>query len=278
MKQKCVVRVDHREPETLKNMFLGNTNYEFANLAAGDFEFIVQDKIKLVIERKEVNDLSSSLIDGRFDSQKTKLSSIVSEYHDVIIAYIIEGDYDNHERQKAIETVLLTTPFRDGYYIIKTNNIKHTYTTITRLVELYEQDKLEPLNQDELQKRFLQSRTANRSTTNNNNWWTICLAQIPSVGPTAATCIATTYPSVQSLLAAYNALENDDDKKNMLKDLKLKNNRKIGPKMSEKIWQTICVQQEVSIEIEKPKPKKKTFIKKPKTKQEDECLFTTDDE
>jgi len=283
-----LLRVDHREPHHLKQ-FLGDSakqKTELLNLAAGDFELVdvSTGKILLLVERKEVEDLCSSLADGRFDSQKSKLSATVDIDTPHPIAYVIEGSYQGHEKENAINTVVLTTRFRDGFFVLRTKNLKDTAKTVLRICELFARGKMVPLSEDELHKRYIASRSAHRGGgqfSNNDEWWTVSLGQIPGIGPQAARTIASKYPTVRSLLDAYHRCKSIKARRELLQDLKPNGSaRRLGPKASERVW--CCVvgsgddrRPYASRKSSRPqRPTKKTTVEAPLT----ECMFVEDSE
>lgn len=240
------LRIDNREPDELKKLFRNATSQtEYVNLIAGDFEFVnAEGNTVLLIERKDVDDLSASLVDGRFDEQKTKLSAAASGDKTFPVAYLIEGDFAKHKKKAAIESVMLTTPFRDGFFVLQSANIRDTYELLMRIMELYERGKMEPLGADEMHRRFISSRAAHRGGgqfSKQENWWTISLGQIPGIGPQAARAIAAAYPSVGSLVAAYEQLP-PSERQSMLQNLST-GTRRLGPKSSETVGRTITAQE-----------------------------------
>lgn len=283
------LRIDHREPTTLKALFAGSAFVEFANLPAGDFEFSLaanEDRaaVKLLIERKELADLAASIDDGRFDKQKVKLSSAAAN-ESVAVAYLIEGDLDTTndervlEKRAAIDTALLTTPFRDGFFLLRSKSITDTHAIILRIADLYDRGKMEPLSTDELHRRFIASRVVNRSRSGGTavaqqqDWWIISLAQIPGIGPQAACAIAAVYRTAGDLIAAYIALPLDE-RAAMLKNIQ-GGSRKIGPKASEKVWRTVCgVELDVSLKTET----KSKARPNPTAAAKEECLFTNEED
>jgi ERCC4-type nuclease len=244
-----VLRVDHREPSELKKKLEASAiqSLDFLNLVAGDFEFVDGDtgRTLLLIERKEIEDLCSSLTDGRFDEQKSKLSATNegNEDNPHPVAYLLEGNYAGHEKAAAIDTVVLTTRFRDGFFMLRTTSIDDTVSTVVRIVDLFTRGKMSPLSDDELHRRFIASRSAHRGGgqfSKNDEWWVVSLGQIPGIGPRAARTIAAQYPTVRSLLDAYNRCKSIKQRRELLQDLKSAgSNRRLGPSASEKVWRCV---------------------------------------
>lgn len=283
-----LLRIDNREPDHLKSLFQKELfKIEYKQLEAGDFEFVNSDgETVLLIERKDVDDLCASLVDGRFDEQKMKLSVCVSAAPKPYpIAYLIEGDFSKHEKKASIETIMLTTPFRDGFFILQSPGLKGTHDLIVRIAKLFEDGGMNPLSEDELYRRFISSRTAQRGGgglfSKKDNWWIISLGQIPGIGPQAARSIGNMYPRVSDLIDAYAKCNNDEDRKVMLQNVKT-GSRRIGVKASAIVWQTVVGGKGGGEEIQgvgektnkNPKAKPKAITKK---KISNECLFTDDD-
>ena len=85
--------LDHREGK-LKELFQNQLDInkdikiEYKNLEYGDFCIFNNEDPFIIIERKTLDDLSSSIIDGRYKEQKQKMLSLVDRKK---IYYIIEG-------------------------------------------------------------------------------------------------------------------------------------------------------------------------------------------
>ena len=79
------INIDYREVKLIS--LLRNTELIFhtQNLTVGDIELKLDDKV-LLIERKTLDDHSSSIVDGRFNEQKSRLLQ-----SGAIVVYIIEG-------------------------------------------------------------------------------------------------------------------------------------------------------------------------------------------
>lgn len=286
---KITLRVDNREPDELKRQIVGEQKaaIEFCNLPAGDFAFVDTEtqKTLLCIERKEIQDLCASLVDGRFDEQKTKLSLLGSE--ETAIAYLIEGSPESSDKQSAIETCVLTTRFRDGFFVLHSTGIADTCKLMHRIGTLYERGKMNPLSSDELHRRFIAARSSHRSQSfcKVDNWWAVSLGQIPGIGPQASRAIAQVYCSPAALIDAYRSCNGDEKRMSeLLQDIKYvsanqKTTRRLGPKASETVWKTVWVADTRESNMITTPPKKKNTAAKKVTKSEEEppCMFVDDD-
>lgn len=239
------LRVDNREPPHLKEWLKQNVaECTFENLPAGDFEFVSAEGVSLMlIERKEIEDLCASLKDGRFDDQKQKLSASAAASvtpHPIVL--LIEGNYDGHEKTSAIESLMLTTRFRDGFFVLRSTSAIHTGERLVQLWNQFQRGKFNAISEDELHKRFIASRSVHRAATlsRQDNWWQLALAQIDGVGPKAAKAIAEKYPTAQSLIYAYQKCSSNNYRQILLADIVPAGGaRRVGPKISQRVWDTI---------------------------------------
>ena len=133
-----IIKLDKREQELIthiNNLILSVPSFKdlkvvVENLHLGDI--IISDDIdeKLIIERKSVNDLLSSIKDGRYEEQSYRLNGL--EHHNHNIIYLIEGDVNKMNRfnSKVDKTTLYSAIFSLNYYkgfsVIRTFNIEET--------------------------------------------------------------------------------------------------------------------------------------------------------
>jgi hypothetical protein len=92
-----------------------------------------QDDVHLAIERKTVEDLRSSLRDGRFAEQRSRM---ILHYGNCNCVYIIEGTCGQTETG-----VLLSMQFRDRITVIRTSDME-TVHIVSKLSSLAEEDRL----------------------------------------------------------------------------------------------------------------------------------------
>ena len=136
------LKIDNREKDVIT--LLEKTNdlkFIKENLDIGDFQFLDnENNLKLVIERKTLNDLSKSIKDGRYKEQKNRLlHSIDSNTRKI---YIIEGS-DKRKFElpiKVYEGMIINTIIRDNIHIYNTKDVddtikflKDTYSKISKL-------------------------------------------------------------------------------------------------------------------------------------------------
>ena len=90
-----------------------------------------------VVERKAVDDLSTSIKDGRYEEQRRRLSRAPGVKN---IIYLIEGEYSEIAKrnptlipEQSIRTAIRHTELTDGFSVIETKNIKETAQTLLEI-------------------------------------------------------------------------------------------------------------------------------------------------
>jgi len=164
--------LDNREKD-LKEAF-PNALYE--NLDIGDIKIIYNNQIFLLIERKTIKDVISSIKDGRYREQKKRLlSSPVPKNR---IMYLIEGSLSSlsnlnnyNSNMLSIFGMIINTLFRDNLIVLRMENINETIYFIKRILEkLKEPDNIFILqNNIENTNNTLNNTNTNTNNTNTNN-------------------------------------------------------------------------------------------------------------
>lgn len=121
-----IIKIDTREAALLQQIknqvsiipVFKSIKVESETLPIGDI--IINDDIedKIIIERKSVNDLLSSIKDGRYEEQSYRLNGLNHHNHNIV--YLIEGDVNKVNRFKADTQVekltLYSAMFSLNYY------------------------------------------------------------------------------------------------------------------------------------------------------------------
>jgi len=141
-----IIKVDTREQELLTNikklvLFLPlfkQLKVETENLPLGDIIIADDKEEKLIIERKTINDLLSSIKDGRYEEQSYRLNGL--EHHNHNIIYLIEGDVNKVNRFKDNQTEKLTSysamfslNYYKGFSVFRTFNLDETALIICNM-------------------------------------------------------------------------------------------------------------------------------------------------
>jgi len=130
---------EHKLIELIKNTSSFTIPYEIKKLDIGDI-IITSSKHSdksLIIERKCMTDMISSIKDGRYKEQKIRLQAEGSNSN-TIICYLLEG-LVNDLRKPNDKTLLygsiISSIFRDTIPIIRTTSLQETLDILTRLYE-----------------------------------------------------------------------------------------------------------------------------------------------
>ena len=136
------------ECETILNyrQDFSNIKIEVKNLPIGDM--IITDKNgheKIIVERKTMNDLASSIIDGRYKEQSHRLTNCDLQNHN--IHYLIEGTYMNLGPRYNKNTIISATTslsYFKGFSVTRTLNIKETAEWLILFANKLQKEDKEP--------------------------------------------------------------------------------------------------------------------------------------
>jgi ERCC4-type nuclease len=142
-----IVKVDVRETALIQQMQMQisfipvfkNIQLITETLPIGDIIICDGTEEKLIIERKSVNDLLSSIKDGRYEEQSYRLNGLNHHNHNII--YLIEGDINKINRFKsdtAVEKLTLYSAmfslnYYKGFSVFRSFNIEETANIICNM-------------------------------------------------------------------------------------------------------------------------------------------------
>ena len=143
-----IVKVDTRETELITtiqkhmsiNPSFSNIQLKVETLPIGDVIICNDTEDLLIIERKSLNDLLSSIKDGRYEEQSYRLNGLNHHNHNII--YLIEGDVNKLNPFKtnvqAEKTMLYSSMFSLNYYkgfsVFRSFNMDETAVIICSMV------------------------------------------------------------------------------------------------------------------------------------------------
>jgi len=144
------LKIDCREKEFINALALLpelNIESEIVRMDLGDMGVYDDSGNELVlIERKTLADLSSSIKDGRYAEQSYRLMH--AEIHNHNIVYLIEGDMRRENKKYVQPSVLysamVTLQYHKGFSVIKTVNVRESVEYVTRLVAKLAREKNKP--------------------------------------------------------------------------------------------------------------------------------------
>ena len=238
-----IIQIDMRERELITKVntlistipLFKDIKVDVLSLPLADIIFFDNDTNthQLLIERKTINDLLSSIKDGRYEEQSFRLNSADIHNHNII--YLIEGDMNKKNYFKDTKCEKLTVcsaifslNYYKGFSAIRTldleetaiflcntfvklckerNNKKPYYNNVSQVVEEQEPS----LSTD---KEYVNvSKRVKKDNITCENIGEIMLCQIPGVSSVSALAILDKYKSLSNLI---KELEKDP---NCLKDL-----------------------------------------------------------
>jgi ERCC4-type nuclease len=142
-----IIKVDTRETALLQQILnqttiipvFKNIQIKSETLPIGDI--IINDGLedKLIIERKSISDLLSSIKDGRYEEQSYRLNGLNHHNHNIV--YLIEGDVNKINRFKAdtpIEKITLYSAmfslnYYKGFSVFRSFNMEETANIICNM-------------------------------------------------------------------------------------------------------------------------------------------------
>jgi len=143
-----IIQIDNREKDLIKlcQFVLQSENEKYKDinliikpLSIGDILLISNDDEKIIIERKTIVDLSSSIKDGRYDEQSYRLNGSPIHNHNII--YLIEGNFCTFPKifkNKNIDKMMLYSAmfslnYYKGFSVLNTNDINETAIMICNM-------------------------------------------------------------------------------------------------------------------------------------------------
>ena len=227
--------LDFREIELknyIENLIKTNTSFQniqlkIENLPIGDIIIEINDNPFIIIERKQISDLLSSLKDGRYTEQSFRLNN--SAYHNHNIMYLIEGNINKFNKHKnTIYSSMLSLNFYKGFSVINTISIDETAfficNSIIKIIKNEKEKKLpfysntnntihdnetiiENIEMKHTQittdtdKAYVNAiKTIKKNNINTNNISEIMLCQIPGVSPNVALIIMKEFNNIYNLI------------------------------------------------------------------------------
>jgi ERCC4-type nuclease len=233
-------KIDNRETkliEIFKNNSIKNGSLSidsdiiYNNLDYGDFIFEINNKPLLILERKSISDLVSSVKDTRYNNQKFNLLNTFDRKN---IYYIIEGlndfnsnngYFDTRISKDLVLSCILNTMIRDDIKIFQTKNVEDTYNLLNNIWDRLKKDinkYIEPCTKE------LQIKKTSNITK--ENCFMYQLTQIPGISLKSAKAIIELYPNMcifyselssktieekRDILSKINTIDNKNNKRKL---------------------------------------------------------------
>ena len=169
--------------------------FKSENLAIGDFKIVYNETLKTIIERKTINDLVSSIIDGRYKEQSLRLGSI-DNLHAHNIFYIIEGDLETYKPKTrincdSIKSAMFALSFYKGFIVINTKSREETADYIKYVFDkISKHPNDSPYSENNCKEDYVNVvKRVKRDNINKENINILMLSQIPGISPNIAKSI-----------------------------------------------------------------------------------------
>ena len=216
---KIIITIDARETAMYNDIIDRDLdNYKdkiqiiSENLLLGDVH-ITYANIMHIFERKTLQDLQASILDGRYKEQKARLLSTTPQKY---ITYIIEGDNilspNSYSKNKSmIQSAYLHTLFRDNIRIIYTKNIEETTTLIllisTKILDKPEKFLYEEYTADKCYTDFVKLKKKKIDNIDRKSCFIMQMSQIPMISNVIAKNIYAKYTSMGNLVKSLDIFE-----------------------------------------------------------------------
>jgi ERCC4-type nuclease len=216
---KILITIDARETSIYNDIidrdldnYKERVQINSENLLLGDIH-ITYENITHIFERKTLQDLQASILDGRYKEQKARLLSTTPQKY---ITYIIEGDNilspNSYSKNKSmIQSAYLHTLFRDNIRIIYTKNIEETTTLIllisTKILDRPEKFLYEEYTADKCYTDFVKLKKKKIDNIDTKSCFIMQMSQIPMISNIIAKNIYAKYTSMCNLVKSLDVFE-----------------------------------------------------------------------
>ena len=206
-----------------------DVNTEVRQLDLGDI--IVEDDNKplIIFERKTLEDLCASIMDGRYQEQSFRLNEHPLHNHNIY--YLIEGNIESfvprkHNRisRKAIYSSLVSLNYHKGFSVMRTTSIIETSRFIIQVLDKIRRDKKPSFYEGNSEEQDYSNvlKTSKKSQITPENISSIMLMQIPGVSANLAKILAKQFGGMVDLIAT---LQEDDNALSTI-EIETKNGKK----------------------------------------------------
>jgi|AntAceMinimDraft_11_1070367.scaffolds.fasta_scaffold88272_2 ERCC4-type nuclease len=213
-----LIKIDFREHDLNTILIQSNVKIETCNLPIGDI-VICDDTGKdiLMIERKTLNDLASSICDGRYNEQSYRLNQC--SLHNHAIFYLIEGDLRKFQprsfgrpiTKEILISSMTSLSYTKGFSIYRTMDVQETALWILQTTHKLSKLK-EPFYYNDPDSKLSYVDVKHNIKKNNitpDNIGILMLSQIPLVSTTSAKAVLLKYTSISNLLTTIREDPND---------------------------------------------------------------------
>ena len=190
------IKIDCREKDLIQMCSLVNkdVSIDIIQLPLGDC--IINNS--LIIERKTLNDLASSIKDGRYREQSFRLQKSLEEGCKVL--YLIEGNLDLYIGNLPKDTLVRTfySLMNKGFNVFLSKSVKESAYIILQFYEKMKSCEIKQLtNYEETEGIIHKQKNTN---LNRDNISIFMLSQIPGISTVTATVLMDNYKHISVLI------------------------------------------------------------------------------
>ncbi|CAJ1085816.1 crossover junction endonuclease MUS81 [Xyrichtys novacula] len=271
----------HRKQELVKELQRNGVSFDVRKLNVGDFLWVAREKVApvpgqlrapagrelvldYIIERKRMDDLCGSIIDGRFREQKFRLKRCGLRRP----VYLVEecGKAASHLSlpEATLQQAIVNTQVVDGFFVKRVQDVRESaayLTVMTRyLTKLYQNRTLICRSRELEGDRGIEEEEGGGNPSCSlisfaefnhgavkNKCQTVKevfarqLMQISGLSGDKAAAILEHHSTPHSLLAAYDRCRSEAEKEKLLSSIRYgKLNRNLGPALSRTVYQLYC--------------------------------------
>ena len=201
--QKCKQLLD-KQSLKFKNIFLCSKNLELGDIIITD----LNDKELIIIERKTLSDLLSSIKDNRYREQGFRLDKYNHPNHNIV--YLIEGDNigEYYSDKDMIYSSMFSLFYFKGFSLLRSKDVDESALIIFNAAfKILKEEKRTPyykhniMSEVDDEKEYLTviNKKKNANITK-NNFGEIVLIQIPTVNITTASAVMSVYKNLNNLI------------------------------------------------------------------------------
>jgi len=153
-----IIKIDVRETALLQQIYnqvslvpvFKSIEVKTETLPIGDIIINDGNEDKLIIERKSVSDLLSSIKDGRYEEQSYRLNGL--EHHNHNIIYLIEGDINrvnrfkdnNHVEKLTMYSAMFSLNYYKGFSVFRSFSLDETANIVCNMAYKIGKDVTKP--------------------------------------------------------------------------------------------------------------------------------------
>ena len=247
-----IIKVDTREPDLLQQLNhitssvpnFKNLVIKFETLPIGDIIICDDNEEKLIIERKSISDLVSSIKDGRYEEQSYRLNGLNHHNHNII--YLVEGDVNknnyfksrNDNEKLMAYSAMFSLNYYKGFSVFRSFSLEESALIICNMAyklnkstdkqgfysntntiinantfSLTNDESQTPIVTENLEQPEKEDSYCNvikkvkKENITPENIGEIMLCQIPGISSTSAIAVMKEFKTIQNLLAKINESE-----------------------------------------------------------------------